>query len=310
MFPPDFPISVAYSQVVDLVALDRWFAENRRDLPWRQPGTTPWGVLVSEIMLQQTPVARVEPVWWEWLERWPTPADLAQSSVADAVRHWGRLGYPRRARNLHQQAVIITEHHGGVVPRDVDTLLKLPGIGDYTARAVASFAFGDRHPVADTNVTRVIARVTEGVAFAGHWSTKDALDRVDRLLEPQTDAHYPVTNLAIMELGALVCRARSPLCSECPLANQCLWRQEGFPVDESVVPKKQAPFEGSDRQARGRLLALLRDTHDPVGQTELLATHQPRSQAMRALHSLLTDGLVVEVAEGDEPHYALNGQSG
>lgn len=310
MFPPDFPISFAYSRVVDLSALGRWFAHNRRDLPWREPGTTPWGVLVSEIMLQQTPVTRVEPVWREWLDRWPTPADLARSSVADAVRHWGTLGYPRRARNLHQQAVIITAEHGGVVPRDVDTLLTLPGIGDYTARAVASFAFGDRHPVADTNVTRVIARVTEGAAFAGHWSAKDALARVDRLLEARADADYPVTNLAIMELGALVCRARSPLCSECPLANQCLWRQEGFPVDESVVPKKQARFEGSDRQARGRLLALLRDTHDPVGQTELLATHQPRSQALRALNSLLVDGLVVEIVRGEEPHYALNGQSG
>ena len=310
MFPPDFPIPVAYSRVVDLVALDRWFSDNRRNLPWRQPGTTPWGVLVSEIMLQQTPVARVEPVWSEWLERWPTPADLAESSVADAVRHWGTLGYPRRARNLHRQAVIITDEYGGEVPRDVDSLLKLPGIGHYTARAVAAFAFGDRHPVADTNVTRVIARVMEGVAFAGHWSTKDGLTKVDSVLEAQTDADYPVTNLAIMELGALVCRARGPLCSECPLAKQCLWRHAGFPLDEAVVPKKQARFEGSDRQARGRLLALLRNSHDAVGQTDLLATHRPTSQAMRALNSLLTDGLVVEVVRGEEPHYALNGESG
>jgi A/G-specific adenine glycosylase len=295
---------------VDLVALNRWFADNRRDLPWREAGTTPWGVLVSEIMLQQTPVARVEPVWREWIDRWPTPRDLAESSVADAVRHWGTLGYPRRARNLHRQAVIITDEHGGVVPRDVDSLLALPGIGHYTARAVAAFAFGDRHPVADTNVTRVVARVTEGVAFAGHWSAKDALIRVDGVLRSQTDAHYPAANLAIMELGALVCRARSPQCSECPLAAQCLWRQAGYPVDEAVVPKKQARFEGSDRQARGRLLALLRDNHDPVGQTDLLATHESRSQALRALDSLLTDGLVVEVVQGEEPHYALNGHSG
>jgi len=294
---------------VDLVALDRWFADNRRDLPWREPGTTAWGVLVSEIMLQQTPVQRVEPVWQEWIRRWPTPADLAASSVADAVRRWGTLGYPRRARNLHRQAVIIADQHGGTVPRDVDTLLELPGIGQYTARAVAAFAFGDRHPVADTNVTRVIARVTEGVAFAGHWSAKDALTHVDGVLEAQTDSRYPVTNLAIMELGALVCRARSPLCSECPLAEQCLWRQAGFPIDEAVVPKKQARFEGSDRQARGRLLALLRDNHEAVGQAELLSCHQPRSQARRALDSLLADGLVVEVEQGEEPHYTLNGQS-
>jgi len=293
---------------VDLVALNSWFEVNSRDLPWRAPGTTPWGVLVSEIMLQQTPVARVEPVWQEWMERWPTPADLAASSVADAVRHWGTLGYPRRARNLYRQAVIITEQHGGIVPRKVDTLLELPGVGHYTARALAAFAFGDRHPVADTNVTRVIARITEGVAFAGHWSVRDALSRVDELLESQTDAQYPVTNLAIMELGALACRARSPLCSECPLASQCLWRQAGFPVDDAVVPKKQARFEGSDRQARGRLMAVLRENHDAVPQTELLAAHTPRAQALRALASLLTDGLVVEVEHGEEPHYALNGE--
>ncbi len=293
---------------MDIIALNQWFAENQRHLPWRAPGTTAWGVLVSEIMLQQTPVARVEPVWQEWLNRWPTPADLAASSVAEAVRHWGTLGYPRRARNLHRQAVIITSEHGGIVPRDVDTLMGLPGIGPYTARAVAAFAFGDRHPVADTNVTRVIARVTEGVAFAGHWSAKDNLTRVDSVLQSETDDQYPVVNLAIMELGALVCRARSPLCSECPLADQCSWRQAGFPVDESVVPKKQARFEGSDRQARGRLLALLRENHDAIGQSELLSTHQPQSQARRALESLVSDGLVAEVAEGEEPHYALNPQ--
>lgn len=294
---------------MDLLSLNRWFADNRRDLPWREADTTAWGVLVSEIMLQQTPVARVEPVWRDWMDRWPSPEDLAASSVADAVRHWGTLGYPRRARNLHRQAVIITDEHDGSVPREVDTLLQLPGIGQYTARAVAAFAFGDRHPVADTNVTRVIARATEGVAFAGHWSAKESLARVDDLLHAQRDDHYPITNLAIMELGALVCRARTPQCSRCPLAAQCLWRQAGFPLDDAVVPKKQARFEGSDRQARGRLLALLRDHHDPVGQSQLLAAHQPQSQARRALNSLLADSLVVEVAQGEEPHYALNGHS-
>ena len=295
---------------MDLLALNEWFSDNRRDLPWREPGTTPWGVLVSEIMLQQTPVARVEPVWREWIHRWPNPADLAASSVADAVRHWGRLGYPRRARNLHRQAVILTEEHGGQVPRDVTTLLSLPGIGQYTARAVAAFAFGDRHPVADTNVTRVIARVTEGVAFAGHWSAKDHLTRVDDLLGSEPDETYPVVNLAIMELGALVCRARQPQCVECPLASQCLWRGAGFPLNEAVMPKKQARYEGSDRQARGRLLGLLRDSHHPIGLSELLATHSPMAQAKRALDSLIVDGLVIEQENGDEPHFSLGDQSG
>jgi A/G-specific adenine glycosylase len=295
---------------VDLRGLDQWFSDNRRDLPWRLANTTAWGVLVSEIMLQQTPVARVEPVWREWMDRWPTPADLAAATVADALRSWGTLGYPRRARNLHRQAVIITENHGGMVPRDVTTLLTFPGIGHYTARAVAAFAFGDRHPVADTNVTRVIARVVEGVAFAGHWSTKDSLTRVDEILESHTDAHYPVMNLAIMELGALVCRARNPRCSECPLALHCRWRREGFPADEAVKPKRQPRFEGSDRQARGRLLAVLRANPDSVSRSELLATHQPRSQARRALSSLLADRLVVELEQGEEPQYALNDDDG
>jgi len=291
------------------MALDQWFSDHHRDLPWRSSETTPWGVLVSEVMLQQTPVARVKPLWQEWIDRWPTPSDLAASSVADAVRHWGTLGYPRRARNLHRQATIISEKHGGVVPRDVDTLLDLPGIGHYTARAVATFAYRDRHPVADTNVTRVIARVSEGVAFAGHWSARDALTRVDGFLALQTDDHYPLANLEIMELGALVCRARNPLCSECPIAEQCSWRQAGYPVDAAVVPKKQARFEGSDRQARGRLLALLRENHDAIGESDLLASHRPRSQARRALNSLVGDGLVVELVQGEEPHYTLNNES-
>jgi A/G-specific adenine glycosylase len=294
---------------VDFPQLAHWFSENRRDLPWREPGTTAWGVLVSEVMLQQTPVARVEPVWQQWVERWPTPADLAEATVADAVRHWGTLGYPRRARNLHRQAVIITDEHGGEVPRDVATLLSLPGIGDYTARAVASFAFGDRHPVADTNVTRVIARVDEGVAFAGHWSAKETLTIVDNALSAHQDSDYPVMNLAIMELGALVCRAKKPLCDQCPLAATCLWREAGYPIDSAVVPKRQAAYEGSDRQARGRLLAILREAAWPVGESVLLSAHRPRAQARRALNSLIADGLVDECAPGEEPMFSLSESS-
>lgn len=290
---------------MDLILLTDWFAANRRQLPWREEGTTPWGVLVSEVMLQQTPVARVEPVWREWMELWPTPADLADATVADAVRMWGTLGYPRRARNLHRQAVDITAHHNGVVPSGVHDLLALPGIGHYTARAVASFAYGLREPVADTNVTRVIARADAGYAFGAHWSMAQAMDRVDTTLSGVADSDYPATNLAIMELGALVCRARSPLCDQCPLASTCEWRKAGYHVDESVLPKKQARYEGSDRQARGRLLRVLRESSAPVGRSELLATHQPRSQARRALDSLVADGLVVEVEAGEEPLFSL-----
>lgn len=294
---------------MDIRSLDDWFAKHRRDLPWRESGTTPWGVLVSEVMLQQTPVSRVEPVWRQWIHRWPTPADLAASTTAEAVRAWGKLGYPRRARNLHLASIEIANRFGGDVPHEVDDLLTLPGVGDYTARAVACFAFSKRHPVADTNVTRVIARVDEGVAFAGHWSTKTSLATVEKTLASVDDTSYPRVNLAIMELGALVCTARSPRCGQCPLRQECQWREEGFPVDDSVLPKKQAAYQGSDRQARGRLLEVLRNQPDPVPLSELLGAHHPESQARRALDSLLSDGLVHEVDPGEEPQFALAGSA-
>src|SRR5450631_3862889 len=139
-----------------------WYAEAARVLPWREPTAPPWAVLVSEIMLQQTPVARVLPVYVDWLARWPTPAALAESPAGDAVRAWGRLGYPRRAIRLYATAQALVERHGGEVPADADALRELPGIGSYTAAAVASFAFGQRHAVLDTNVRRVLARLVSG----------------------------------------------------------------------------------------------------------------------------------------------------
>src|SRR6188768_1665497 len=153
-----------------------WFAANGRDLPWRRPGFTPWGALVSEFMLQQTPVNRVLPKLAEWLERWPTPADLAGASPADAVRAWDRLGYPRRALNLHATAVAIVERYDGAVPSDVDELLTLPGVGDYTARAVSVFAYGQRHPVVDINIRRVIARAVLGLPQPAAAAKRDLVD--------------------------------------------------------------------------------------------------------------------------------------
>src|SRR3954470_7118450 len=137
--------------------VERWYADNARDLPWRRPDVSPWAVLVSEVMLQQTPVARVVPAWQEWMQRWPTPADLAAEPAGEAVRAWGRLGYPRRALRLHTAARAIVEQHGGEVPASYDDLRALPGVGDYTAAAVATFAHGRRHVVLDTNVRRVLA---------------------------------------------------------------------------------------------------------------------------------------------------------
>ncbi|EPR76008.1 A/G-specific adenine glycosylase [Leifsonia rubra CMS 76R] len=269
-----------------------WFVEHGRDLPWRRDGFGAWGILVSEIMLQQTPVARVIPRLEQWLERWPTPEALAAAAPGDAVRAWERLGYPRRALNLHAAATAITHNHGGMVPEDVPSLLALPGIGEYTARAVAAFAYGHRHPVVDTNVRRVIARVVLGQGEAGPPSTRRDLAAMEELLPADpTDAQS--TNAATMELGAIVCTARKPLCQECPVRDLCQWRADGYPVYEGKRPAPQKRFEGSDRQVRGLILAELRASDVPVTPEEIVQVWPDSAQRERALDGLLRDGLVV-----------------
>jgi A/G-specific adenine glycosylase len=272
-------------------AVNDWFAANRRDLPWRAPGYPAWGILVSEIMLQQTPVARVIPRLEQWLERWPTPAALADASPGDAVRAWERLGYPRRALNLHAAAVAITERHGGVVPEDVNELLALPGIGHYTARAVAAFAYGRRHPVVDTNVRRVLARAIDGIADAGPPSTKRDLAAMEAQL-PTDVADARLFNAAAMELGAVVCTARAPRCDACPIASQCAWRAAGYPAYVGVRRVAQKKYEGSDRQVRGVILAALRASRS-VSAGEIESLWPEPIQRGRALDGLITDGLVV-----------------
>ena len=210
-----------------------WYARNARDLPWRAPGATPWAVLVSEIMLQQTPVARVLPEYLSWMARWPTPAALAASPAGEAIRQWGRLGYPRRALRLHETATILTARHGGTVPADVDALRTLPGIGSYTAAAVASFAFGQRHAVLDTNVRRVLARLVAGQPGAGAAASRSASVAERRLAESLLPAEPAVAarwSVAVMELGALVCTAASPRCGGCPVAGDCAWLAAGRPA--------------------------------------------------------------------------------
>jgi A/G-specific adenine glycosylase len=272
-------------------AVNDWFAANQRDLPWRAPGYPAWGILVSEIMLQQTPVARVIPRLEQWLERWPTPAALADASPGDAVRAWERLGYPRRALNLHAAAVAITERHGGVVPDDVNELHALPGIGHYTARAVAAFAYGRRHPVVDTNVRRVIARAVDGVADAGPPSTKRDLAAMEAQL-PTDAADARLFNAAVMELGAVVCTARAPRCDACPIASQCAWRAAGYPAYDGVRRVAQKRYEGSDRQVRGVILAALRASRS-VSAAEIESLWPEPIQRGRALDGLIIDGLVV-----------------
>lgn len=274
-----------------------WFVENGRDLPWRHDGFGAWGILVSEIMLQQTPVIRVIPRLEQWLERWPTPADLAASAPGDAVRAWARLGYPRRALNLHAAATAIAEQHNNVVPEDVPTLLALPGIGDYTARAVASFAYGHRHPVVDTNVRRVIARAVDGEGEAGPPSTKRDLAAMELLL-PDDLAAAQSTNAAVMELGAIVCTAKKPLCEQCPVRDLCAWRAAGYPVYEGKKQVVQKKFEGSDRQVRGLILAELRASDVPVTAAEIEQVWSDAEQRDRALAGLLKDGLAVAEDSG------------
>lgn len=271
-----------------------WFAESGRDLPWREAGFTPWGTLVSEFMLQQTPVTRVIPRLADWLERWPTPAHLAAEPAGEAVRAWQSLGYPRRALYLHACAVAITERHDGVVPSDVPQLLALPGVGDYTARAVAAFAYGHRHPVVDTNTRRVIARSRAGLSEAAAPSTRRDLAAMSELLPaPRQQAHD--FNAAIMELGAIVCTARRPECDICPIAALCAWKAAGFP--QTSAPRKaiQKKFEGSDRQVRGLIMAALRASEDPVPMSVVDLVWSDQTQRERALAGLLADGLAVAI---------------
>ncbi|MFV9632389.1 A/G-specific adenine glycosylase [Mycobacterium neumannii] len=279
-----------------------WYDREQRDLPWRRPGVTPWQILVSEFMLQQTPVGRVEPVWLAWVQRWPTPSATAAASAADILRAWGKLGYPRRAKRLHDCATVIAEQYDDVVPSDVETLLTLPGVGAYTARAIACFAYRDRVPVVDTNVRRVVTRVVHGRADAAS-STRDLAD-VEALL-PET-ALAPKFSIALMELGATVCTARAPRCGLCPLST-CAWRSRGFPASASPARPVQR-YAGTDRQVRGRLLDVLRDNASPVTRAQLdIAWLSDTAQRDRALDSLLVDGLVEQTADG---RFALAGEGG
>ncbi|MCR2826777.1 A/G-specific adenine glycosylase [Microbacterium sp. zg.Y909] len=280
----------------DLAApLIAWYRENARDLPWRHPEFGAWGVLVSEFMLQQTPVARVIPHLEAWLERWPDPAALAAAPPAEAVRQWANLGYPRRALWLHRAAVEIRDLHGGVVPADVAALLALTGIGDYTARAVAVFAYGQRHPVVDTNTRRVLARAVDGRSQPGAPARRDLAAMAAVL--PADDAGAAVVNAATMELGAVVCTARAPRCEACPLAHLCAWRAAGYP-DTGDDRRRQARYEGSDRQARGAVLRVLREAaaHAVPAEAVIADWPDPR-QRDRAIDSLIADGLV-EASEG------------
>ena len=281
-----------------------WYAQNARELPWREPDTTAWGVLVSEVMLQQTQVARVWEPWLAWMQRWPGPAELAAAEPADVLIMWGRLGYPRRALRLHETAKAVVAHHDGVLPADPEKLLALPGIGEYTAAAVSSFAFEIPEVVIDTNVRRVHARIFTGVGAAAPSLTA-AERRLAAALMPDTATPQGVAeantwNVATMELGALICTARAPKCEQCPVLDQCAWVAAGKPEPETVA--KTQSWNGSDRQVRGAIMGVLRaqgaidvaGLQATVEATGRLGRHVPeQSQWERAMSGVVHDGLAV-----------------
>ncbi len=275
-------------------AVLRWYESSARDLPWRRPEATPWQVMVSEFMLQQTPVARVPQPWLTWTARWPTPSALAAAPAGEAVRAWGRLGYPRRALRLHAAANVIADEHDDRVPRNRDQLLALPGVGDYTAAAILSFAFAQRHVVLDTNVRRVLARVATGTAFPSATPTRAEMVVAEEFL-PRNPARAARWAVASMELGALICTAKNPRCTDCPIRGRCAWTRAGRPAWSGPARRGQS-YQGTDRQCRGALLAVLRSSDTPVTLDELAGTWTDARQYDRAIASLLADGLVVPVS--------------
>lgn len=277
--------------------VEGWYDEHQRDLPWRGPEATPWAVMVSEFMLQQTPVSRVLPVFETWLDRWPTPGALAAEPSGEAVRAWGRLGYPRRALRLHAAATAIVEEYDGEVPASHDALLSLPGVGAYTAAAISAFAFGGHEPVLDTNVRRVLGRALSAVEFP-----PDSISRAERevarsLVPEEHPGHWAV---AVMELGALVCTAQQPGCTRCPIAEHCAWLTAGRPAYDGPARRAQT-YAGTDRQCRGRLLSVVRDAEGSVAKARLDAVWGDHAQRERALETLIADGLIETVGD----RYAL-----
>lgn len=286
-----------------------WFARTARELPWRAVDRTPWGVLVSEVMAQQTPVARVAPLWTAWMERWPTPSDVAEAPTADVLRAWGTLGYPRRALRLQDCARAIVDRHGGVVPEDEPSLLALPGVGTYTAAAVVAFAFGRRSVVVDTNVRRVLARTLGGEALPAPSLTSAEMARAASVV-PADDGDAAVWAASSMELGAVVCTARAPRCDACPVARACAWRAAGYPPDEHGARRKTQAWAGTDRQVRGKVMAVLREAHGRVGsgqeehgrvaRAQVALVWPDAAQLDRCVAGLVEDGLVEQT--GDELH--------
>ncbi len=261
-----------------------WFKKNKRDLPWRK--TDAWGVLVSEFMLQQTPVNRVLPVYEAWMKRWPTAASLAKATPAEVITAWGRLGYPRRALRLHECAKEITHNFKGKIPESQAELRALPGIGEYTAAAITAFAFEKRSLVLDINIRRLFARLFDGVETPTQTATKVEKSRYEELI-PKKDPHLWAA--ATMELGAVICTSQSPKCGACPVAQVCTWRSLDYP--KSDVVKRRQSWHGTDRQCRGTIVQALRE-NEVLTKGQITQLWDVPSQLEKALLTLLDDGLI------------------
>jgi A/G-specific adenine glycosylase len=263
-----------------------WFKKNKRDLPWRK--TDAWGVLVSEIMLQQTPVQRVLPVYNEWMKRWPTPSHLAKATPAEVITAWGRLGYPRRALRLHECAKVINADLKGVIPNTESELRKLPGIGEYTAAAMVAFAFEGRSLVLDINIRRLFSRLYKGEEAPAAAPTKaERLEYAEYV--PQKNAHLWAA--ATMELGALICTAKNPICGRCPVADSCQWRSLDYPATDRI--KRTQTWHGTDRQCRGTIVQALRE-NSTLNKKQIHLLWDVPSQVEKAILTLLDDGLIEE----------------
>ena len=264
--------------------ISSWFKKNKRDLPWRK--TDSWGILVSEFMLQQTPVNRVLPVYNQWMERWPTAAHLAKATPAEVITAWGRLGYPRRALRLHECAKVITKELKGKIPTTEVELRKLPGVGEYTAAAMVAFAFSGRSLVLDINIRRLFTRLFDGAESPTTSATKEEKVRYEELI-PKKDSH--IWAAATMELGALVCTSQSPKCAICPVADKCLWRSLDYPKSDLV--KRRQSWHGTDRQCRGAVVQALRE-NEVLTKAQIAQLWDVPSQLDKALLTLLDDGLI------------------
>lgn len=299
------------------LALAAWWEANARDLPWRFGRATPWGVLVSEVMSQQTQMSRVVPYWTAWMAKWPDARALAVAPKAEVITAWGRLGYPRRALRLQECAQVVTMRYDGKLPCTYDELVALPGVGDYTASAVLSFAYGRRAAVIDTNIRRVLSRVFRGQESLGGSASPLEREMAWRLLpedspRPQPCQRYQASrarskvassvmwNQSVMELGALICTAKSPLCSQCPLVERCAFFQAGCPGLGQRRTRPRQRFQGTDRQVRGLVLGALRelDAGETLSRERVEGLWENSAQLASCVASLDDDGLIEILPNG------------